>query len=216
MNCLIFDPAHGKNVVGKQSPDGKFKEYIWSRQMIRRIIKSFGTMALPFAIESPFLGTIDEPGLRRRWARYNFIDKMYDNTLVLSLHTDAFKGQWWDGTGFSFFTSRENNQSDKLAEILATAIHQDMPEERIRKRTPYDVSKDKNFTVIAGYPNKQKPATYHAILIENGFMDSTEDIIKLTDDKWNKRLADAYVIGILEMFYTLGDKSILPQLNIKS
>ena len=34
---VILGTAHGSNVGGKMSPDGKFREYKWSRQMCRMI-----------------------------------------------------------------------------------------------------------------------------------------------------------------------------------
>jgi N-acetylmuramoyl-L-alanine amidase len=34
----ILDPAHGKNVAGKRSPDGKHREYLWSRWFIESIL----------------------------------------------------------------------------------------------------------------------------------------------------------------------------------
>jgi len=34
----ILDPAHGANTPGKRSPDGKHREYKWSREIISMIL----------------------------------------------------------------------------------------------------------------------------------------------------------------------------------
>ena len=35
--CIILDPAHGNDVKGKCSPDGTHKEYLWSREICKRM-----------------------------------------------------------------------------------------------------------------------------------------------------------------------------------
>lgn len=218
--ALILDRAHGKNVPGKQSPDGKFKEWEWSRDTIEGIIQAFGTMALPFQIFAPTLYKENEPGLSTRVSMYNhFIRTNFDRVLCLSIHVDYFdpdktdKRKWWDGTGFSFFTSRENNYADTLANIMGDIFQRDMPDEQMRFNGPGDVSKDKNFTVIAG--TKYVKPLYHGILVENLFMNNKDDIKKLTDPEWNTNLQRVYMFAILEMFRNMGCSTILPEITAK-
>ena len=204
---LILDVAHGQGVKGKSSPDNVFEEWSWSRDRVRDIYVALIEFSLPFDVYAPFLSWREEPGLRKRVDVYNERAEDYKDTIMLSLHVDAFKGEWWNGTGFSFFTNRLENTADELAEVMAKVWEEELPEERIRRNRPKDVSKDKNFTVIWGYKKSGMyvPAKYNGILIENLFMDNKKDVYdKLMNDKWNALLVDAYIMGILEMFEHLG------------
>lgn len=211
---LILDVAHGIDVPGKRSPDGSFEEWNWSRDMVRSILEYLSEVILPIQVSSPFLSFDVEPGLRERVDYYNMMAAEHDDTIMLSLHVDAFKNPptWWNGTGFSFFTNREHNKSDELANKMVKAWDRYLPEEKIRFNGPGDVSKDKNFTVLYGYDKPKKVrANYHGILIENGFMDGRVDIRKLKDPEWCERLKQAYISSIFEMFSHLG-YPIIPEL----
>lgn len=205
--CLILDVAHGENVRGKQSVDGVFREYSWSRDRVKDIYTALIDFNLPFEVYAPFLSYREEPGLRHRVDVYNERAEPYKDTIMLSLHVDAFKGTWWNGTGFSFFTNRLENTADELANVMAEIWENELPYERIRRNRQKDVSKDKNFTVIWGYKKNGKyiPAEYHGILVENLFMDNKKDVYdKLMDDDWNLLLVNTYLIAIFEMFESLG------------
>ena len=205
--CLLLDVAHGQEIAGKRSPDNVFEEWAWSRERVKDIYEGLIDFKLPFDVYSPFLSYRNEPGLHNRVDVYNAHAKPYRDTIMLSLHVDAFKGEWWNGTGFSFFTNRIENTADELANVMAEVWEIEMPDERIRRNRQKDVSKDKNFTVIWGYAdgNKYAPANYHGILIENLFMDNKKDVYeKLMDAKWNLLLTNTYLIAIFEMFEYLG------------
>jgi len=205
--CLILDVAHGEDTPGKRSPDSVFLEFEWSRARVNDIYRALVDFSLPFDVFAPFLSYRNEPGLRKRVSTYNERAEPYKDTIMLSLHVDAFKGEWWNGTGFSFFTNRVENTADELAEVMAKVWKQEMPDERVRRNRPQDVSKDMNFTVIWGYGKGENyvPAKYHGILIENLFMDHKSSVYdKLMNDTWNKNLTDVYLIAIFEMFEYLG------------
>ena len=205
--CLILDVAHGADTPGKRSPDGVFREFEWSRARVNDIYKALIDFNLPFDTYAPFMIYRDEPGLRKRVNVYNERSEPYKDSIMLSLHVDAFKGEWWNGTGFSFFTNRIENTADELANVMGRVWEKELPDERVRKRTTTDVSKDKNFTVIWGYGKGESyvPIKYHGILVENLFMDNRSSVYgKLMNDSWNKNLVDVYLIAIFEMFEYLG------------
>ena len=210
--CLILDVAHGQLVKGKRSPDNVFEEWAWSRERVKDIYEGLTDFELSFDVYSPFLSYRNEPGLRNRVRTYNTYAESYRDTIMLSLHVDAFKDppEWWDGTGFSFFTNRIENTADELANVMAEVWETEMPEERIRRNRQKDVSKDRNFTVIWGYSDGKEyvPANYHGILVENLFMDNKKDVYnKLMDGRWNLQLTNTYLIAIFEMFEYLGYQS---------
>ena len=203
--ALILDVAHGESTKGKASVDNVFREYAWSRERVNDIYRALVNFNLPFDVFAPFLSYRNEPGLRKRVDVYNERAEPYKDTIMLSLHVDAFKNppEWWSGTGFSFFTNRLENTADELANVMGGVWKQELPNERVRKNRQKDVSKDKNFTVIWGYGNVR--TKYHGILIENLFMDHKPSVYdKLMNPEWNRVLVDTYLVGILEMFEYLG------------
>ena len=44
MNVAILGTAHGKNVGGKRSPDGKFEEYQYSREIVGLLRKELSAL----------------------------------------------------------------------------------------------------------------------------------------------------------------------------
>jgi len=227
---IAFDPAHGKNVSGKASPDGKHKEYRWSRETIEQIFDGLkNTKSNLWDLSSPFLTLETEPGLRNRVNVYNELSQDYDLLIVLSLHNDAFKNPpaWWSGPGgFTFFTSRGETHADPICTMIGNEFKNFMPNERFRfdyglakNEKVRDLDREANFTVITGYDlNTKHPvlANYAGILIENGFMDVKSDYLKLQTPKWNLQLIDTYIISTMVVATELGFDSLIKPIRYET
>lgn len=83
----IIDFAHGSDVAGKQSPDGRHKEYLWSRKVGKMLAESLKHEGFEVA----FTNTKDtEIGLSRRKEIANNLDTPRGGTkFLLSLHNNA-------------------------------------------------------------------------------------------------------------------------------
>lgn len=227
--CIILDPAHGQDVAGKRSPDGKYQEWKGSRNLIESIkdeiknIKSPNwTLAFPYKYEN------NEPGLRARVKEYNDIAKDYDLTIVISLHNDAFKNppEWWKSKGgFTFFTSRGETEADPICTFIGEKLQLLLKKETFRfdygltkLEKNKDLDREANFTVITGFNigrSNEVKANYAGILIENLFMDIKENYDKLMDPEWNKKLKDAYVITLLLLATELGFDNCIDAVTVK-
>lgn len=167
----ILDPAHGSDTPGKRSPDGKHREYLWSRQMIEMILED--SRQKDYDLIAPYLDKDKEPGLTNRVAHYNNI-KSDKQKIMLSLHNNAqgMGTKWMNARGFSAYTSKGQTKSDKIAEILIDQFISFFPQLKTRIET-IDGDKDyeQNFTVIMG--------NYYAVLLEILFQDNIEDVIIL-------------------------------------
>ena len=98
----IIDFAHGSDVAGKQSPDGRHKEYLWSRKvgkMLAERLKQNG-------FEVAFTNTKDtEIGLSRRKEIANNLDTPRGGAkFLLSLHNNAagMGNEWCTARGFEY------------------------------------------------------------------------------------------------------------------
>lgn len=197
MNGLLLDPAHGKNVKGKCSPDRRHREYIWSRDQIRKLMHDSLVDDNCFYIpDSPYLDYTDEPGLTKRVRTYNKRIQNYDKSIVISLHNDANPKSICDeegygkGHGIAFWTSRGETLADKYAEFMYHEFRKLMPREHFRtaywlnkKESVKDADYESDFTILAG--NKSVKTEYEGVLIEVLFQNNKNDLEKLLSPNWN-------------------------------
>jgi len=203
---LILDVAHGRNTPGKQSPDGLFKEWKWSRDICLRLINEFfDPLQKGYDVMCPYLKSVNEPGLINRVKAYNALSEDYKFTYMLSLHVNAASSNntWWTSKsgngsgGVEIWTDKEYNYSDKLAEVFMNKMMELEKNEVYRLNTPDDPSKDFDFTVIHGFKmndGREVLRKYEAALLESLFMDNKIDYKKLTDLQWNREWVK--VIGL--------------------
>lgn len=201
---LIGDKAHGKEILGKGSPDGTHKEWIWSRERW----KELEIMCKAYKIPVEFTSYVDtEIGLTQRVIEGNkIVDKYPDRFPVfISLHNDASKadGTWGTARGISVWTCKEHNIADTLAELMLAELFKELPETRHRVYESRLGGRDfeSNFTVLHGN-RKVKPQIiprYHPMLIEVGFQDNKEDLALLKTPRWNKKVEDSLMSGVLSI-----------------
>lgn len=186
--------AHGIDVPGKQSPDGTFREWRFSREIqfqVANILKSQGyEVYLVNAQDS-------EIGLSNR--------KKYLNQLTptrplvyITLHNNAAgsEGKWLNATGIEVYSSRGETKSDKIATLFLEMCEEAFPEFKYRKDLQDgDPDKEANFTELM--------SKWPSILIEWLFMDSKKDIQYLKDDVHKQSLVNFFVdfINALDMKY---------------
>jgi N-acetylmuramoyl-L-alanine amidase len=194
---VIGDKAHGIKEKGKGSPDGTHREYKWSRERWAQIEIMCKAAGIPLVFTS--FGD-DEPGRTNRVIAGNAIAAKYPKHLpvFISLHNDASKsdGTWGSASGVSVWTCKARNTSDILAEIMLKRLFEWLPETRHRIYSPKEGERDfeNDFTVLAGTPAVRP--NYHAMLLEIGFQDNKEDLHRLKDPAWNKKVEDSIMDGI--------------------
>lgn len=187
---IILDPAHGSDVMGKASPDGSHREYVWSRHICKLLSEALKSQGY----EVYFTNTQDiEIGLTRRQKIANEIKcPVGYKKLLISPHNNAAgsEGKWLKATGYEVWTSKGTTSSDKYAQIFLENLKEDFPKYKSRGL------KESNFTVLMGN-------TYSAILLEWMFQDNLEDVGVLKDDKVNGSLVNSLVKSINQIDKTL-------------
>lgn len=189
---VILDPAHGSNVTGKSSPDGKHKEYIWSRMIAKKLAEKLKALdyQVAFTTESEL-----EIGLtKRKLAAEKVVIPKGNVKLLISNHNNAAgaDGKWHNASGVEIWTAKGKSLSDVLADYIAESLESSFKEDKAIKFR-YDLSdgdkdKEENFTVLMG--------NYFAILIEWLFQDNLYDVKRLSDEATNDKYVDAVVKGI--------------------
>lgn len=188
---IILDPAHGIDVPGKRSPDGRHREYKWSRERCEQIaiLLRAHNYTVVFTNESDI-----EIGLSKRKSVANEYAKQYPDlvSLLISPHNNAAGNgaEWLKASGIEVFTSIGRTTSDIFADYMLTQLKKWFPDAKHRYYKDEYLERDKeaNFTVLMG--------NYSAMLIEFLFQDNKEDVALLEDPIINKRFEDCVVDAV--------------------
>lgn len=196
---LILDPAHGRDVAGKCSPDKSHYEWEWSR----KILNELNQRLVSEGFKTYYTNTSDiEIGLLNRVDNANKCPGKYK--LLFSLHNNAAGNgnRWRDATGFEIYTSRGKTKSDTIADIIMSHLKNDFKVvTSLRARVDLsdgDMDKEENFTVLMGN-------SYSAVLLEWLFQDNYRDLEWLKDPSMNSRLVDSLVRAFIEIDTKISD-----------
>ncbi len=190
---ILIDNGHGHNTPGKRSPDGKFLEYAYNREIATRIVADLTDRGYNAQLLVP--ETEDIPlseRVRRINAHCNTLGK--SNVILISIHVNAAGNgtKWLNATGWSCYTSKGQTTSDRIAECFYEAAKKNFPDRRIR--TDYsdnDPDWEENFYIL-------RHSLCPAVLTENFFMDSHSDLEYLQSRAGKQVIVDTHVEGIIE------------------
>jgi N-acetylmuramoyl-L-alanine amidase len=188
---VLVDNGHGVNTLGKCSPDGKFREYKWNREIAHEVVaelKKRGYCAELLVTEDIDISLAER--VRRANNKCNQLGTK--NVLLLSIHVNAAgNGQWLNAKGWSCFTSKGLTKSDKIADELYKVAEELMPTRTMRKEySDGDADWEAGFYILK---NTKCPA----VLTENFFMDNRDDLAYLTSAEGRKAIIATHVEGII-------------------
>lgn len=209
MYTVLLDNGHGSNTLGKCSPkkaDGtRFREYKFARDIVSLLSQKLKEKGYNVSIVTPEETDIS---LSERVRRINKIVSQQGagNCMMISIHANAAgsNDQWMKARGWSAWTTRGQNNSDKLAECLYQAAENVLLNSDIIKRSFADeklykpILKDtkdgdsdyeSNFYIIKG-------ANCPAVLTENFFQDNKKDVEFLESEEGKKLIVELHVQGI--------------------
>ena len=189
---VLIDPGHGIDTPGKRSPDGRFFEYLWNRQVadiLRDNLAANGIDAEILVTE-----TNDIP-LRTRAMRANKVCNRVgvNNVLLVSVHANAagMGDRWMNATGWSCYTTKGVTRSDRLADCLYKTFKDEFPEKRMRvDYSDGDPDIEEDFYII-------KKTLCPAVLLENFFYDNGDECAWLLMEETKERVAFAATRGII-------------------
>lgn len=188
---IILDPAHGEETLGKRSPDGRHREYKWSRERISQIRIVLESMGYTVVLTND---TNREIGLSKRKSTAESYAKKYPDLipLLISFHNNAAGdgSEWKNASGIEVFTSVGRTTSDIFADYVLQQLKLWFPKasHRYNKDEYMERDKETNFTVLMG--------NYSAMLIEFLFQDNKDDVVMLESPTVNKRFEDSIVSAI--------------------
>ena len=205
---ILIDNGHGHDTPGKRSPDGRFLEYAYNREIAKRIVADLIDRGYDAELLVPEDNDIS---LEERVRRVNEIfltcepsyptlptscpaSTGHPNVILISIHVNAAGNgsTWVDSTGWSCYTSKGQTQSDKLAESLYDAAIKNFPGRRIRTEfSDGDSDWEEGFYIL-------RKSLCPAVLTENFFMDSHSDLEYLQSRAGKRAVVSTHVKGLIE------------------
>ena len=188
---ILLDPGHGNNTPGKRSPDGRFLEYRFNREIASRL----NARLLQLGYDSRIIvSELEDIPLAERCRRVNAICQVLgkDNVILISIHANASGNgsQWMKAQGWSAYTSKGQTKADILAECLYDAAAANLPGKRIRTdSSDGDRDWEENFYIL-------RHTICPAVLTENFFYDSKDDLSFLESEEGKQAVVKLHVDGI--------------------
>ena len=195
---VILGTAHGVNTPGKCSPDKKFREYRFSREVINDLKPKLEALGLKVYIDI----TQDEvplPPVAELSQRCRIVNSICakhgtKNCVYVSIHVNAAGsgGVWRTARGFAVYVARQCSEaSRRLAKSLCdTAIAMGL---RGNRSIPKEHYWQANFYVIK---NTHCPA----VLTENLFQDNREDVEFLMSAEGKAKIVELHRKCIAKYF----------------
>lgn len=211
---VILGTAHGSNVAGKCSPDGKFREYKFSRDVIDKMRPMLEKLGYIVYVDIPEdkVPSAQSVELSKRVSIVNSICRKYGagNCIYVSIHVNAAGdgAKWMSAGGWAAYTTVGKTNSDKLAECLynsadkALSGYKRIMEEGKKnksysqKQVPLRMDKSDGDCDIESNFYILKHSSCPAVLTENMFQDNKSDVEFLSKPETVKLIAKLHVDGI--------------------
>lgn len=187
---FLLDNGHGGVIdgvyqtKGKRSPkfdDGSvLYEGEFNRDVVNRISKGLTELGIEHIVLVPELQDIT---LGERIRRANKIQQEKGNTVLISVHANAYLNDWNNANGVDVFYLEQDGKFSKTGKRLAELMQVFLVEAtKLRDRG----AKGRNFYVL-------RRSSMPAILTENGFMTNKNEARLLMSDEFRQRVANAHI-----------------------
>lgn len=185
--------ATGKIPPGKRSPDGRFREYKYNREIARAVVEHLQLRGIDAELLVP---EEEDISLEERCRRINEACLLFGtrNTRLVSIHVNAAGNgkDWMNARGWCAYTFPGRTLADPFADCHYAAAEQLLPGHKIRKDfSDGDPDLESPFYIL-------KNTLCPAVLTENLFMDNQEDCKFLLSTAGKRAIVGLHVRAICE------------------
>ena len=187
---ILIDNGHGEDTPGKRSPDGKFREYLYAREVAAAIERRL--LLQGYDAEMLVREMTDVPLAERARRANEACGRLGANNVVLiSIHCNAAgNGEWKNARGWCAYTSKGKTKSDELATMLYIEAATNFTGQTLRKEfSDGDPDWEEAFYIL-------RKTKCPAVLTENFFMDNVQDVAYLTSDEGFNAIVKTHVDAI--------------------
>ena len=206
---ILIDNGHGRETLGKRSPDGSLREYKWAREIASRIETALRQKGLD---AERIVKEETDVSLGERSRRVNAICQRLGagNVILVSIHCNAAPpndNKWHTARGWSVWTSVGKTKADDLATAIWEAMDASLSEYKATfsgtgKQKPMradftdgDPDFESNFWIL-------RKTSCPAVLTENLFQDNEQDVSYLLSEQGKQAIVEAHVNGIVKYINT--------------
>lgn len=188
---ILIDNGHGEETPGKQSPDGKLREYAYAREIAKKVVNCLRCKGYD---AERIVEEETDIALSVRCKRVNDICKQLGtkNVLLVSIHNNAAggDGKWHEARGFSAHVGlNASSKSKAFAQYLWNeAIQQGLKGNRSVPNPKYIAQ---NLAIC-------RDTNCPAVLTENLFQDNKEDVDLLLSEVGKEKVTAVHVNAIVE------------------
>lgn len=191
---VIIDNGHGVDTPGKCSPDGRYYEWSWSREVARGLKAELERRGVEACLLVP--EDADVP-MRTRLARAKAICRKYGNAVLVSIHSNAggWGASWGRASGWMAYVCRDASpESRRLAAMMTE--HAIVAGLEGTRATPLCRYWEADFSICkyTGCP---------AVLTENLFHDNEEDVVVLLSAEGKAKIIGVHADAICEYYACL-------------
>lgn len=189
MKTVILGTAHGSNVPGKCSPDGRLREYRYSREVCRSVCVALKSRGVNCIID---IDAEQESSLSERVRLVNGLCREHGDCVYVSIHCNAAgsDGCWHDARGFAVMVAPNASQHSRR---LATIFHRNAIAMGLQGNRCYPQR---------GYYEQSlavcRDTRCPAVLTENLFQDNCADVNFLLSAKGRQVIVNLHVNSIIE------------------
>lgn len=184
---VLIDNGHGSNTPGKCSPDGRLREYAYTREIAERLVMELRKNGID--AERIVKEEIDVP-LAERCRRVN--EYKASEAILVSIHCNAAGNgsDWMSARGWEAWTSVGKTKADKLATCLYEDAEHCLPGMKMRKdMADGDPDRESQFYIL-------RHTNCPAVLTENLFQDNREDVEFLLSEEGKRAIVSLHVWGL--------------------
>lgn len=187
---ILIDNGHGENTPGKCSPDGRLKEWIYTREIADRIVT--GLREKGFNAERIVKENIDIPLSVRCRRANNIYRETEGNAILISIHCNAagYGTDWLTARGWSVFVSNNASvNSKRLAMCLAESAK--AKSVFVRQSVQEQLFWIQNLAIC-------RDTICPAVLTENFFQDNKKDVEFLLSAEGKQLVVQTHIDGITD------------------
>lgn len=188
MTKILIDNGHGIETRGKRSPDGRLREYRYTREIASAVVSGLQQRGYDAILLVPEENDLP---LKERVRRANAYGP---DAILVSIHCNASGrgNEWRQPQGWSAYTTIGETSADLLASKLYEAAEANFPERRIRKDfSDGDADFEASFYII-------RHTVMPAVLTENFMMDNQDDVEFLLSDVGRNAVIQTHLQGIIK------------------
>lgn len=184
---VILDRGHGVDTFGKESPDGLYKEWRWCNEFCKDLKDLLETNGFNvYFIEEDY--EYDMPLSDRSYLANEYYN-MHKDSVLVSVHTNAYGNSWNDASGFRVYAYSKESKGYALGKMYLKTADELLSPYKIKVQMEPNV--EPSFYIL-------RKTKVPALLTENLFHTNKKDLSFIQSYKGRDTLLQVHLKALIE------------------